>query len=139
MENKIYVSLIETPGSGKFTRFVKMKKDLLPVNLAKDGSYYSPEGKSFPIYEEKDLIESTLFKEEIYFSDLETIKFLEKKKSMAFKKFVDELNDSDKPEVVQEAFDSIIKIGKQLKLAEDSFLTYVLTKKIEEYNKNYGV
>ena len=64
MENKVYVSLIETPGSGKFTRFIKMEKSLLPVNLAKGGSYYSPEGKVFPIYEEKDLMESVFFKEE---------------------------------------------------------------------------
>lgn len=65
MEDKVYISLIETPGSAELTRFIKVKKDLLPVNLSREESFYSPEGKIFPIYMEKDLIESKLFKEEL--------------------------------------------------------------------------
>jgi len=65
MENKVYISLIETPGSAELTRFTKVKKDFLPVNLSKDESFYSPEGKIFPIYKEEDLIESKFFKEEL--------------------------------------------------------------------------
>jgi hypothetical protein len=42
-------------------------------------------------------------------------------------------------DIIKQRFDVLMKLTKQVRLAEDALIVYVVTKKIEDYNKKYGV
>lgn len=139
MGNKVYIAKIALPGHDEGARFIKMDNNSLPDNLPKDGIYYYPEGHSYPIYEEKDLISSPYFREESEPPTLEEIKYIADKRNFALEKFVLDVKADASPDAIQDRFNLVMKLTKRLRDIEDALMTYTLTKKIEEYNKKFGI
>jgi len=139
MENKIYVTKFECPGCEIGTRFFKIHKDLLPVHLSKDDSFYCPEGKNFPIFSEEDMKSSPVFKEQNEAPSFEDVEFLENKKKIQLEKFMVDVETESSVDNIQKRFDSLIRTIKQLRLAEDALIIYRLTRKVEEIKKTHGI
>lgn len=141
METKVYVSKIDMPGCPEGTKFVKMSADYLPTNLPKDGEFYSPEGKFFPLFEEKDIISSNYF---VLIGDnsnptIDDVKYFTDKRNFELERFTVEVETDAPLEKIQERFERIVRLTKQLRLLEDALIIYRLTRKMELINKKYGI
>ena len=132
MEIKIYVSKVDMPGCPEGTKF---------VNSSKGESFYSPEGKDCPLFEEIDMIKSKMF---VFIGDnsnptIDDVKYFTDKRNFELERFTEEVEKDAPLEKIQERFDRIIKLTKQLRLLEDALIIYRLTSKMELINKKYGI
>jgi hypothetical protein len=102
-------------------------------------TYYAPKGKFFPIFEEIDIIKSSFFEIEEDVPNMEDIKYLTEKRDLELERFIMDIKTDMSTDIIKQRFDVLMKLTKQVRLAEDALIVYVVTKKIEDYNKKYGV
>lgn len=157
MEDKVYMLIKEIPGCSLGTKFVKVPADVLPINYSKEIVYYSPEGSIYPLIKEEDIVNKTDFINNEFFEEFSTplsmlsdLKYLTLKRDFALDHFIRDTpypsgnvryTNSIPPfvETMQKRFDTILRLCKRVRLAEDALLAYAITKKMDELNKKFGI
>jgi len=143
MEDKVYMLIKEIPGCSPGTKFVKVPAEVLPINYSKEITYYSPEDSIYPLIKEEDIVTNISFLLNPFFEEYSTslsmfngLKYLTDKRDAALENF---MRYDSTAEMMQKKFDIILRLCKQVRLAEDALVAYAITKKMDDLNKKFGI